>query len=132
MIEHPGLMAHLCNMDASRLAAEPELLGRLLESFVLMELRKQAAWSRAKPAFFHFRTHAGQEVDILMEGPGGDIVGIEVKASATVTGADFRGLSHLQEVLGKRFCRGVILYAGSEGVPFGERLAALPVESLWH
>lgn len=126
-----GLTAHLCSVDKARLNLEPEFRGRLLESFVLGELRKQAAWNRARPHLYHFRSHAGQEVDIVMEGPGGDIVGIEVKASSTVTWADFKGLKYLQDALGKRFHRGIVLYTGSEAVPFGKGLEAVPVESLW-
>jgi hypothetical protein len=40
-------------------------------------------------------------------------------------------LRALAEATGDRFVRGVVLYAGRETVPFGERLFALPVASLW-
>lgn len=126
-----GLAAHLLGADAHRLAANGELLGPLLESFVVNELRKQQGWSRLRSSMFHFRSHAGEEVDIVLEDAAGRCVGIEVRASATVTGHDFRGLRAFAEAAGKHFVRGVVLYTGGEAIPFGERLFALPLPALW-
>ena len=57
--------------------------------------------------------------------------GVEVKASATVSGRDFAGLRYLRDKLGSRFKGGVVLYTGSHTLPFGERLAAVPLQGLW-
>ena len=126
-----GVACHLLGLDAHRLAAEPQVLGPLLESFVIHELLKQATWSEARPWVFHYRSHTGQEVDVLLEDAAGRIVGVEVKSRASVTARDFRSLRALAELLGDRFVRGVVLYTGPTGVPFGERLHALPVSWLW-
>jgi hypothetical protein len=126
-----GLASHLVGLDRARLASDPTLLGSLLESFVVMELEKQAGWSRVRPALFHFRSHDGREVDVVLEAPGGRVVGIEVKAAATVGSADFKGLRLLAEAAGRRFHRGVVLYTGREVVPFGEALHAVPVNAVW-
>jgi predicted AAA+ superfamily ATPase len=80
---------------------------------------------------FHFRTHGGREVDIVLEADDGRLVGIEVKAAATVGVVDLKGLTALREVAGKRFHRGVVLYTGRETLPFGSDLWALPVSALW-
>ena len=61
----------------------------------------------------------------------GRIVGIEVKASATVTGGDFSGLRRLAKATGERFVLGLVLYDHEQTVPFGERMAAAPVSTLW-
>ncbi len=127
-----GMIAHLLGADAGRLMAKPELFGPLLEHFVAMELRKQLAWSGTQAHLSHFRTQTGQEVDLVLEEKAGRIVGIEVKASATVSAQDFKGLRTLAEVVGKRFRRGVVLYTGSTAIPFGTHLHALPVGALWH
>lgn len=126
-----GLACHLLGMSPARLVREPQHLGPLLESFVTTELLKQIPWSRARPNLFHFRTHTGQEVDLLLEDAGGRVVGIEVKAAATVRAEDFRGLRVLEEATGRRFVRGVVLYGGAEPVSFGPQLVALPLETLW-
>ena len=125
-----GLAAHLAGVDAERLSREFGLVGPLLENFVAMELRKQSAWSRMQPRLFHFRTQTGQEVDLVLEDRAGRIVGIEVKAGATVGAQDFKGLRMLAEAVGKRFRRGVVLYTGTTVIPFGANLHALPVSAL--
>lgn len=125
-----GLMAHLVGLTSIRLAREPTLAGSLLESFVATELNKQLSWGQ-RAELFHFRTHGGREVDLVLEADDGRIVGIEVKASATIDSRDAAGLRTLAEEAGNRFHRGVLLYAGSEMLPFGPGLHALPMSSLW-
>lgn len=126
-----GLISSLQGLDAERLAANPVLVGPLLENFVAMELRKQSTWSLTQPRLFHFRTQTGQEVDVVLEDAAGRVVGVEVKAAATVGARDFRGLHALAEASAGRFRRGIVLYAGRTTVPFGKDLYALPVNSLW-
>ena len=126
-----GLAAHLAGFDASTLAHDRPALGPLLESFVVGELVKQASWAEASIALYHFRTAAGREVDIVLEGAGGRVAGVEVKASSAVSASDFAGLEALAETAGKKFARGVLLYDGDSVVPFGERMLAAPVQALW-
>jgi predicted AAA+ superfamily ATPase len=131
MLNDSGLAAHLLGAEAGRLIEDPSLLGHLLEGFVFAEIKKQSAWSRARPECFHFRAHTGQEVDLVLEDAAGHVVGIEVKAGVTVTARDFLGLQTLAADAGKRFLRGVVLHAGRETIPFGRNLHALPLDSLW-
>ncbi len=126
-----GLMTHLLGLDHARLGFDTAIVGPLLENFALMELRKQIAWSRTRPNIFHFRTHTGEEVDMVLENAAGEIVGVEVKATASVGASDFKGLRALAEAAGARFRRGVVLYTGVETVPFGKNLHAMPISSLW-
>jgi predicted AAA+ superfamily ATPase len=126
-----GLAGHLIGQDARGLPRSVELWGAFVESFVAMELLRQADWSRIRPGLYHFRTDAGAEVDLVLESGAGEVVGVEVKASRTVGGDDFRGLRMLAEVAGPRFRRGVLLYLGQETVPFGPNLYAMPLSSLW-
>lgn len=127
-----GLAASLLGLSAERLGQDGGMRGQLLETFVTMEVRKQAGWSRTQPGLFHWRTAAQQEVDLLLEDAGGRLVGIEVKASGTASASDFKGLRALAEMAGSRFLRGVVLYTGSQAIPFGERLQALPLSALWN
>lgn len=127
-----GLAASLLGLDGERLAGDGAMRGQLLETFVTMEMRKQAGWSRTQPGLFHWRTAAQQEVDLLLEDASGRLVGIEVKASGTATASDFKGLRALAQATGSRFLRGVVLYAGGQTIPFGERLHAMPLSALWN
>ena len=127
-----GLLAHLLDVTPERFAADPKAGGMLLENFVAVELLKQIAWSRTRPGLWHFRDHRGHEVDFVLEARGGTkIVGIDVKARATLDAADFNGLRVLADAAGERFHRGIVLYTGGESLPFGSRMHALPTTALW-
>jgi len=126
-----GLLAHLLALTPERLELDASLAGALLENFVLMELRKQAGWSQTQPQFFYWRTASGQEVDLVLEDAAGRLVGVEVKASSTLSGGDARGLQALAGVAGKRWVRGVVLYTGTAVIPFAGNLHGLPLGLLW-
>jgi predicted AAA+ superfamily ATPase len=126
-----GLLAHLLGLTLKRLELEPGLAGSVLENFVLMEMRKQSAWSEVQPQFFYWRTASGQEVDIVLEDNAGRLVGVEVKASSTLAGGDVRGLQALADTAGKRWVRGVVLYTGTEVIPFASNLHGVPLAALW-
>lgn len=125
-----GLASGLLAIDAARLGADGALSGPLLETFVMAELTKQSGWSKTRPRMYHFRTQAGHEVDFVLEDAQGRCVGVEVKAGAVGTG-DFKGLKALEEALGDRFVRGVILSTGRETIPFAKNMHALPINALW-
>lgn len=126
-----GLACALLGLNAESLHSDRPTLGQLLETFVFQELRRQASWHQDSFAFHHFRDKDGAEVDIVLERDAHAIAGVEVKASATVTPADFRGLRKLATAAGKRFTTGVVLYDGEATVGFGHGLYAVPVRRLW-
>jgi len=126
-----GLLLYLLNINLERAIIDNVLMGKVLENFVVSELKKQATWSKTVTNLYHFRTSGGDEVDVVLENNGGSIVGIEVKLAEKVAPQDFKGLSYLQEKSGTRFVAGVVLYTGSQVIPFGERLWAMPVSMLW-
>jgi predicted AAA+ superfamily ATPase len=97
-----------------------------------MELAKQLSATSTRASLLHMRTATGAEVDFVLEQTDGRLAGIEVKASATVRGEDFKHLARMRDQIGdERFIRGVVLYAGPERLPFGERLEAWPMTTLW-
>lgn len=126
-----GLACALLGVDGAALWADRTLLGQLLETFIFQELRRHASWRDDSLAFYHFRDKDGVEVDIVLEGIGQRVAGIEVKAAATVTASDFRGLRKLKESTGERFAGGVVLYDGEVTTTFGDKLFAVPICSLW-
>ena len=126
-----GLCSALLGMNPSTLREEREVAGKLLETFVLQELRRQATWHEEEHRFFHYRDKDKVEVDIVVERHGRSVAGVEVTSSATVGPRDFRGLRRLAELAGERFAGGVLLYAGEHVVPLGPTLRAVPVSALW-
>jgi len=126
-----GLACALLGADAEALWADRALLGQLLETFIFQELLRQASWRDDPITFYHFRDKDDAEVDIVLEGGGQRVAGVEVKAAATVTSSDFRGLRKLKESVEGRFAGGVILYDGEVTTTFGDKLYAVPIRSLW-
>lgn len=129
-VSDPGLLAALIGVDDRRLHEDGGLAGALLETFVATELERLASWGDQPLSFWHYRND-GREVDAIIEHPSGDIVGVEVKASATIRTQDFRGLAHLRDRVGARMRAGIIVYTGQRTLPFGDRLWAMPLAGLW-
>jgi hypothetical protein len=126
-----GLLAHLLGATVDRLKSEGNVAGSVLENFVLMELRKQCAWSATRPELFYWRTVSGREVDVVLEDRTGKVVGVEVKAAATLGSNDVGGLHALASAVGKNWVRGVVLYTGAETIPFSANLHGIPIRRLW-
>jgi hypothetical protein len=126
-----GVACALLGLDAAALYADRELFGQMLETFVFQELRRQASWRDDDVRFHHFRDKDGAEVDIVLERGARELVGVEIKASSTVTSSDFRGLRKLRGGTGARFKGGVVLYDGEASVGFGDGLFAVPIRALW-
>lgn len=126
-----GVACALLGLDAEALARDRATFGHLLETFAYQELRRQASWHGASIMLYHFRDKDGAEVDLVLECGARELAGVEVKAGATVTAADFRGLRKLKEAAGTRFRAGVILYDGTMSVGFGDGLYAVPIRLLW-
>jgi hypothetical protein len=125
-----GLACALLGLNADSLWADRALFGRLLETFVYQELRRHSSWQDRTIAFSHFRDKDQVEVDMVLESEG-RVAGVEVKAAATITGDDFRGLRKLQAATLKTFAAGVVLYDGDAVAGFGDRLYAVPISRLW-
>jgi hypothetical protein len=126
-----GLACHLVGAGIRRLAEDRPLLGRLLETFVVSELRKQISWTDPHMSIFHYRTAIGSEVDVVLEKLDGSVAVVEVKSSATVSASDFAPLKTLRDQLGTQFRGGVVLYLGDRVVPFGDKLWLVPMSALW-
>ena len=127
-----GLLATARGLTFERVRANRDLSGPILESLVFSEVLKLMTASDLRLTPHHFRDQQMREVDIVLERDDGMIVGIEIKASATVKSSDFGGLRTLADVCGDRFAFGAVLYDSTDVVPFGDRLAAAPISLLWN
>ena len=125
-----GLGCALLGATRRALAQDRGLLGQYLESFVLQELKRQAVCQETPLEFFHYRDRDQVEVDIVIERGAREVAGVEVKAAATVTPSDFRGLRKLKKSAGERFAAGVVVYDGEIAAGFGDGMFAVPVRSL--
>ncbi|MBO3747036.1 ATP-binding protein [Streptosporangiaceae bacterium NEAU-GS5] len=126
-----GLGAHLGGLTLARVTDVTVPVGPLVENFALGEIARQLTWTEEPVRLYHYRDRDGVEVDGVLERASGEIVALEIKAAETVRADDFRGLQHLARRLGDRLIAGFVLYAGSETLPFGDRMRAVPLAGLW-
>ena len=130
-----GVMAWLLNLTPQKIAqAAPATLteyGHLLETFAVGEILKQASWSDAPVTAGHFRTEAGDEVDLVLERDDGQVIAIEIKAGSRISSEDFRGLRQLKERLGPRLEEAIILHTGEHAYSHEDWITVLPLDRLW-
>jgi predicted AAA+ superfamily ATPase len=128
----PAFVGPLLGVDARSVLRDGDLLGRLLDSFVMVQLRAECTVSELSPQTFHLRDANGRhKVDIVIELADGRVIGIEVKATSSPTERDARHLRWLQEALGDRFAGGVVFHTGPRGFRLTPDLLALPICVLW-
>jgi hypothetical protein len=128
-----GLACHLLGIKTARQLATSAIFGNLLKSFIVMECFKHMGWAEEEVGVYHFRDTSKNEVDIVLERSGGKLIGIEIKASASVGEADFRGLAQLAAFVGDRLEAGLVFYSGERVLPFrvgGRQFFAVPISLL--
>jgi predicted AAA+ superfamily ATPase len=128
----PGLVVGVLRLDVDHVLRDGDLLGRLLDSFVVAQLRAELPVAETRPRLYHLRQQQGRiEVDVVAELAGGGIVGIEVKATAAPGPPDARHLATLRDAESDRFVAGVVLHSGPRAFRLGDRIWAAPISSLW-
>jgi predicted AAA+ superfamily ATPase len=126
-----GLVCYLRSLGLETLEQDPDQFDSILKNFVATELQKLTAFSDLRPALFHLRTIRRLEVDFVLETRAGEILGISVVSALRPQPEHLEGLSHLRELAGDRFVRGVLIYRGLACQPLGSRLMAVPISALW-
>ena len=131
-----GVAGRLLRLTQERVrSGEPLFLkqyGHLLETFVLGEVRKMLSWIDGPSTIGYWRNRRGDKVDLVVERPDDDaVIGIEVKSGARVAQADWKGLRTFREVVGSRFCAGLVLYTGDMPYRLDDGIYAIPIDKLW-
>ena len=126
-----GLLAALLDLNSEEVQQDRTRFGNMLETFVFGELLKHTTTADSDYRLMYYRDADKFEVDVVIESAAGQLVGVEVKASATVKESDLRGLKKLASVAGEKFKMGVLLYDGDETMPVGNGIWAAPLSSLW-
>lgn len=128
----PALVAAVLGLGKDAILYGPDMLGRLLDTFVTAQLRAEVAASDHNPRLCHLREeHGRHEVDLIVESAAGQLLAIEVKAAGTASQADARHLAWLRDDLGASFTAGVVFHSGPHVFPLGDRIVAAPISSLW-
>jgi hypothetical protein len=126
-----GLLAALLELTAHEVQQDRTRFGNVLGSFVYGELLKATTTAEGDYSLMYYRDADKLEVDVVIENAAGQLVGVEVKASATVNKSDLRGLRKLASLAGDQFKLGILLYDGDETLPLGDNIWAAPLATLW-
>ena len=127
-------MSAALHLDERTVMRDGALLSRLLETFVMAQLRPESEYSQLRPRLHHLRDKAGRhEIDLIAEVSGSDILGLEIKATASPSRGDARHLVlvWLRDNLGDRFVAGAVLHAGPRPFRLEAGILALPLASFW-
>ncbi len=126
----PAMLRPLAGVDPRSVLRSADLLGRLMDTFVIAQLRPELEVSMTRACPHHLRLDDGShEVDLVLEAADGRVVGIEVKAAASVASSDARHLAWLRDQLGDQFVAGIVFHTGPRPFALGDRLHALPIAS---
>ncbi len=130
-IVDPALVGAALGVNAAGVMSDGNLLGRILDTFVMAQLRPELELDVPPPRLYHLRDRNGRrEVDIIGEHATA-IVGIEVKATASPDRDDARHLVYLRDELGAAFRAGAVLHTGPGVFELSPRVFAIPICSLW-
>jgi uncharacterized protein len=127
-----ALLTSILRLEVNAVMRDGDLLGRLLDTFVVAQMRAQLEIAETRPRLYHLREKEGRrEIDVLAELAGGALVAIEIKAGAAPDKDDARHLAWLREEVGDRFAAGVVLHTGPRAYSLGDRIIAAPIATLW-
>ncbi|MBI5412282.1 ATP-binding protein [Candidatus Peregrinibacteria bacterium] len=91
-----GLICNAQAISSPRAIGGHPLFGALFETAAAMDLLKQSSAMATPPHFYHWRSHGGAEVDILLE-LDGRYFPIEVKAYSQPSGRHLTGIKAFRE-----------------------------------
>jgi predicted AAA+ superfamily ATPase len=127
----PALLSAALRLDTTAIMRDGDLLGRILDTFVMAQLRAEVELSAMRPRLYHLREKDGRrEIDVVGE-VGTGVIGIEIKATASPTPSDATHLGYLRDTLGDRFLAGAVLHTGPRAFVLSDRVFALPICTFW-
>jgi predicted AAA+ superfamily ATPase len=127
-----GLFTGVLGVTENDVLTDGDLLGRLIETFVVAQVRAEVALMAPAPRLHHLRTSEGQhEIDLVIEAGPRRLVAIEIKATAAPDSGDAKHLRWFRRQLPDTEITTVLLHTGHETVTFDDGTVATPISALW-
>lgn len=131
-VRDTGLAAAAIGASIEDVLENADLLGRIVDSFVLAQLRAEQVLFDRPPRLYHLRDEGGRhEVDLVAELGFRRLVGVEIKARGDVNRRDVRHLCWLRDQVGEEFVAGAVLHTGPHLYPIEDRILAVPIAAIW-
>lgn len=126
IITDTGIACYLQRISSPEALAASPMQGAFFESYCFNMIKGFCLSLPTMPNFYHWRTLAGAEVDIIVE-IDGTFYPIEVKTATTLSKHDVRGIIAFRETYPQlRIANGVVIYAGDECYRITEDVIAVP------
>ncbi|MDD5704774.1 MAG: ATP-binding protein [Kiritimatiellae bacterium] len=119
-----GLACYLNAIPSPESLLSSPLFGPVFESWGAGWLARQAQRLRLAPAMYHWRTHNGAEVDVVLDYDG-RLYPLEFKAASNLSGYDARGILAFRKA-NARVAPGVIVYGGRIPYRVTQEVVAIP------
>ncbi|MBF0289645.1 MAG: ATP-binding protein [SAR324 cluster bacterium] len=121
-----GFICFLQKISDSEVIGSHPMKGRLFETYVCMEIIKNLQKLSMSPHFYHFRSHSGAEVDLILE-INGCLFPIEIKAKSNPTRKDVRGFAVFRECFPKETIKdGLLICSIDQPRRLSENVIAIP------
>jgi predicted AAA+ superfamily ATPase len=128
-----GLMAAQLGWTPQQVEMDSDRSGKLIETFVFTQLAALIEASEEEYTLYHYRDRLQREIDFMIQGPAGSLLGLEVKSGSAPDLSDAKHLIWFAEnqVKGTSFT-GIVLHTGNQTYRLkGENIWAVPIASLW-
>ncbi|MDE0136631.1 MAG: DUF4143 domain-containing protein [Acidimicrobiaceae bacterium] len=129
-----SLLASVTGTATAATAAmrDGQLLGKLIETFVVAQLRAEIPVCETRARLFHMRDRQGRhEIDVIAELGARQLIGLEIKGTSAPSNDDARHLLWLRDQIGDQFLAGIVLHTGPRTFQLADNITAAPISTLW-
>ncbi|OAI47985.1 hypothetical protein AYO45_05400 [Gammaproteobacteria bacterium SCGC AG-212-F23] len=123
-----GMACHLMHISTPNALLGHPRLGALFETYVVNDLLRQLPLMHGKPAVYHWRSHGGAELDLLLE-IDNIYYPIEIKCKTRPTLADTHGIQAFRETYPDlKFAPALVICAVEKIQALGKNCFAVPFD----
>jgi len=118
-IRDTGVLHYLLGISTERGLLESPKRGNSWEGFMIEQIIATEQLQRTGSQFFFFRTHAGAEIDLVVD-RGGEKVGYEFKSAISINKRDWLNLKN--GIADGIINEGFVVYLGERGYPVANNI----------
>jgi len=124
-----GTLCYLAGLSGPSQVLGGPLGGAVFEAAVVAEVYKTLANRGEEPRIHFWRTHKGEEVDLVVD-RGDVLVPMEAKATSTPKPSMAGGILAFQRAFGKKATAGFVVHSGTIRLPLSPGVTAIPFSDL--
>ncbi|HJS89085.1 MAG TPA: ATP-binding protein [Steroidobacteraceae bacterium] len=124
-----GLLHHLLGIATADALLTSPARGNSFEGFMIQQIAALEEIHRPASRFYFFRTHAGAEIDLIID-RGSERIGVEFKAGVAIERHESANLR--RGIEDGVIHRGIIAYQGSRRFEVRDGISVVPAEAMLH